>query len=192
MRWLRAHPRLADGLLAAVLFGLCLVPALFTPNAPDGPPTDDLSVLGALLIVGSTMPLTWRRSHPLHVVLAVILSTGIYEALDQPETANAVAAMVAVYSASAWGTRRSARIAGAVTAVAVAVILVINLDPDTGVFFGWALVRALAEEGFTAFRVPIGGLTVITAIATFFGVAAPVWPAWRASRMDVLRAIATE
>ena len=61
-----------------------------------------------------------------------------------------------------------------------------------GLFFGWALVQALADEGFNAFRVPVGGLAAITVIATAFGVLAALWPAWRASKMDVLQAIATE
>jgi putative ABC transport system permease protein len=68
----------------------------------------------------------------------------------------------------------------------------VGLGLVIGLFFGWALVRALADEGFSAFRVPVGGLAVITLVATGFGVLAAVWPAWRASRMDVLAAIATE
>jgi putative ABC transport system permease protein len=61
-----------------------------------------------------------------------------------------------------------------------------------GVFFGWAIVQAFADEGFDAFRVPIGGIVTITIVAAAFGVLAAVWPAYRASKMDVLKAIATE
>ena len=61
-----------------------------------------------------------------------------------------------------------------------------------GVFFGWAIVQAFADEGFDVFQVPVGGLATITVIAVGLGVLAAVWPAWRASKMDVLKAIATE
>lgn len=61
-----------------------------------------------------------------------------------------------------------------------------------GLFFGWAMVQALADEGFTAFVVPVGQLAVIAVIAALAGVAAAILPARRAARMDVLGAIASE
>jgi hypothetical protein len=51
--------------------------------------------------------------------------------------------------------------------------------PSLGLFLGWALVSALASEGFGSFAVPKLSL-------------AAVRPAHRAARMDVLSAIATE
>jgi putative ABC transport system permease protein len=68
----------------------------------------------------------------------------------------------------------------------------VALGLGIGLFFGWALVKALADEGFEALRIPIASLTVITVIGIAFGVLAAVWPAWRASKMDVLKAIASE
>jgi len=61
-----------------------------------------------------------------------------------------------------------------------------------GVFFGWALVTALAGEGLTTFSVPIASLAVVVLLAALAGVAAAVLPARRAARLDVLRAIASE
>ena len=61
-----------------------------------------------------------------------------------------------------------------------------------GLFFGWAMVQALADEGFSAFVVPAGQLAVIAVIAALAGVAAAILPARRAAKMDVLGAIATE
>ncbi len=61
-----------------------------------------------------------------------------------------------------------------------------------GLFFGWVMVRALAEDGFTEFRVPLVQLLLIAVIATLAGVLAAVIPARRAARLDVLDALAAE
>ena len=61
-----------------------------------------------------------------------------------------------------------------------------------GLFLGWALVSALASEGFGSFAVPTLSLAVVLALGALVGVLAAVLPAHRAARMDVLSAIATE
>jgi putative ABC transport system permease protein len=61
-----------------------------------------------------------------------------------------------------------------------------------GLFLGWAMVEALADEGFTSFAVPTTSLAVVLAVGALVGVVAAVRPARRAARMDVLDAIATE
>jgi hypothetical protein len=59
-------------------------------------------------------------------------------------------------------------------------------------FLGWALVSALASEGFGSFAVPTVSLAVVLALGALVGVVAAVRPAHRAARMDVLSAIAME
>jgi len=61
-----------------------------------------------------------------------------------------------------------------------------------GLVFGIALRRALAPDGFTTLSVPGPPLIGYLAAAGLLGVLAAVWPAWRASRLDVLDAIAAE
>jgi putative ABC transport system permease protein len=61
-----------------------------------------------------------------------------------------------------------------------------------GLIGGWGLVRALRDEGFGVFEVPIVPFIAVALLGAFVGVLASVWPAWRASRMNVLDAIATE
>lgn len=61
-----------------------------------------------------------------------------------------------------------------------------------GVFFGWALVSALADQGFSNFSAAPGQLVVIVILAAIFGVIAALRPARRAAKLDVLRAIITE
>jgi putative ABC transport system permease protein len=61
-----------------------------------------------------------------------------------------------------------------------------------GVFFGWALVRGLQDEGLVAFTVPAGRLAVIVVLAALSGVVAALLPARRAARLNVLQAVVTE
>ncbi len=61
-----------------------------------------------------------------------------------------------------------------------------------GLFFGWALVTALEDEGLNTFAVPFTSLVVVVVLAALAGVVAAVLPARRASRLDVLRAVVTE
>ncbi len=59
-----------------------------------------------------------------------------------------------------------------------------------GISFGWAMVAALADDGFTELRVPFATIAVVTTLAALAGVVAAVLPARRAGRLDVLGAIA--
>jgi putative ABC transport system permease protein len=59
-----------------------------------------------------------------------------------------------------------------------------------GLFFGWALVQALKDQGFDHLTVPIGQLAAVVLVAALAGVVAAVWPGYRAARLDVLKAIA--
>jgi putative ABC transport system permease protein len=60
-----------------------------------------------------------------------------------------------------------------------------------GLFLGWALVAALASEGFASFAIPVGTLAVVVTLGAIVGVMAAVRPARRAARLDVLSAIAS-
>jgi putative ABC transport system permease protein len=61
-----------------------------------------------------------------------------------------------------------------------------------GFLFGWALVRALRDQGVTTLAVPGGRLVIDVVLAGIAGVLAAVLPARRAARLDVLDAIRTE
>ena len=60
-----------------------------------------------------------------------------------------------------------------------------------GIGFGWALVRALRDQGITEFSLPVGRLVLVVVAAAFAGVLAAALPARRAARLDVLEAVAT-
>ena len=61
-----------------------------------------------------------------------------------------------------------------------------------GLFFGWALVRALHDDGLTVFRVPFGSVLAIVVLAAVAGMIAAISPSRRAAKLDVLRAIVSE
>jgi putative ABC transport system permease protein len=61
-----------------------------------------------------------------------------------------------------------------------------------GTFFGWAMFKALEDQGFKAFRVPAIPLITIALLAALFGVVAAILPARRAAKLDVLKAIAAD
>ena len=64
------------------------------------------------------------------------------------------------------------------------------LGTAMGVLFGWAIIRSLASEGITTFVLPVPEIAVYLALAILAGVLAAVWPAFKASRLDILKAIA--
>ncbi len=61
-----------------------------------------------------------------------------------------------------------------------------------GIFFGWALVLALADQGLTTLSIPVANLVTVVLLAALAGVVAAILPARRASRLDVLKAVVTE
>jgi putative ABC transport system permease protein len=61
-----------------------------------------------------------------------------------------------------------------------------------GIFFSWAIVRALKSQGFTVYSLPLDQLLLIAVFAAAAAVAMSIFPARRAARQDVLQAIATE
>jgi putative ABC transport system permease protein len=60
-----------------------------------------------------------------------------------------------------------------------------------GVGLGWVIVYALRDQGLSAFSVPVGTTVSILIMAFVIGVLAAVYPAWRATRVNLLAAITT-
>ncbi len=54
------------------------------------------------------------------------------------------------------------------------------------------VIAALRDQGLTKYSVPTGTIAAIILIAFVVGVIAAVVPAWRATKLDILQAIATE
>jgi putative ABC transport system permease protein len=82
--------------------------------------------------------------------------------------------------------RRLVRYEAVITALIGAV-----LGTILGVIFATLVSRPLADEGFEL-SYPIGTLLVLLILAALAGVLAAIWPARRAAKLDVLRALAYE
>jgi putative ABC transport system permease protein len=61
-----------------------------------------------------------------------------------------------------------------------------------GVFFSWAMVGAMRDQGTSVLSLPYVSLAVIVVLAAVAGVVAAALPARRAAKLDVLRAVVTE
>lgn len=86
-------------------------------------------------------------------------------------------------------TRREVRAMVRWESVIVAVIGA-YLGVIIGSFFGWATVRALKDQGVTTFSYPVVTVVVFVILAAIAGIIAGIFPARRAARTDVLKAIA--
>ena len=75
-------------------------------------------------------------------------------------------------------------------------VIVALLGTSVGLLLGlglsWVLVQGLSSTGITEYQVPVTPLVSIVVGATVLGVLASLLPARRASRLNVLQAIATE
>jgi putative ABC transport system permease protein len=61
-----------------------------------------------------------------------------------------------------------------------------------GLFFGIAVQQALKNDGLDVLSIPYVSLVFFLVFAALAGVFAAIWPARRAAKLDVLRAITTE
>lgn len=61
-----------------------------------------------------------------------------------------------------------------------------------GLVLGYVVILALRDEGLTEYSIPVASILWIMTLACLAGVAAAVVPAWRATRMDILGAIAAD
>jgi putative ABC transport system permease protein len=89
------------------------------------------------------------------------------------------------------GTRRQVRTMIRWESVVIAV-LGSTIGLGLGLFFAWSIGKALEEDGFTTYEVPYLWVAGVVVISALFGMLAALYPAWRAGRLDVLDAIATE
>jgi signal transduction histidine kinase len=159
--WLRARPLVADGLLAGLLTVVSLVTLASIWSECDGD-CDSWGVAVAV-VLATTVPLVWRRRHPLAVSLVTGMATAAYGVAHYPDLAMpiAIGGVVGMYSVAAWGSRRAALLAGGVAVVVGVVVMTLpRSDADVvdaafvslGLAGAWVLgdrarvQRALAAE----------------------------------------------
>jgi putative ABC transport system permease protein len=85
-------------------------------------------------------------------------------------------------------TRRQVRRTIRSEAVVIAVFGT-TLGLAVGTFFGWAVIRAMADQGIDTLTLPVTRLAVVATIAALAAAVAAARPAHRAARLDVLTAL---
>ena len=98
----RLDPFVADGLVAVVLVALGilgLAAGLGSRLLPSG--AKEPSLLAAVLVVGQSMPLAWRRRAPLLVMGVVEVATVAYFLLHYAPTGAALGALIGFYTVAA-------------------------------------------------------------------------------------------
>ena len=60
-----------------------------------------------------------------------------------------------------------------------------------GVGLGWVIVFSLRDQGLTSFQLPVASTVFILVMSFVVGVMAAVYPAWRATKVDILDALVT-
>ena len=61
-----------------------------------------------------------------------------------------------------------------------------------GVFFGWALVLAMKDQGLAVFSLPALSLLIVVVLAAVAGVVAAILPSRRAAKINIIHAIVRE
>jgi putative ABC transport system permease protein len=112
--------------------------------------------------------------------IAITLALSIFERTHEIGLLRAVG----MSSGQVWGTVELEAVIIALFGTLLGLVI--------AVFFGWSLVKALKDQGIDQFAVPPIRLLIIVILGALFGMLAAVYPGRRASRMDVLDAIATE
>jgi signal transduction histidine kinase len=126
-RFHRLDPVVADGMLAALVTAISL-PQLWVAS----PSVDEArlhfrspNALAVLLLLCETVPLTWRRVAPGHVVAVVATASIVNLALGFKPTEADLALLVGIYTVAAHSGLRAAVRAGLIFAVALTVYGVI-------------------------------------------------------------------
>lgn len=182
--WMRPPPgrdgMRADGLLAlAIALGATFTIVLYaSAGFFDEPP---VPWHAALMVLGVSGPLVWRRTHPITVtvVISVVYFLGISNEVPEVLFSN-IALFSAMYSIGAWGrSRRAARISRIVIVIAMFGWLFWSA---TQAAFDTSLVPDDVAFGFIAPGVAFGLITLITNVLYFAGAWAFGDRAWLAAR----------
>ena len=121
IQWLREHPLAADWLLAGLLAVLGVVSHLVV----RGEDVVDPSVAGALLSVGATLPIGWRRRSPTAVLLVVTLCQMALEVMNA-DGPGWTGVLISAYTLGAYRSGHELRRAGVLLVLAVIGFIVVG------------------------------------------------------------------
>jgi signal transduction histidine kinase len=136
--WLRRHPQLVDGVLAALLAAAGIASALAAGNA-------------ALIPVGLGLsaPVIFRRAHPVSA-FAVVIVIGAYQVVANIHTSTAdIAILIMLYTLAAYAPRRIS-VPGLVICLAGAAVALVRWWAPTHISTGaWLTTATMVFAGPT-------------------------------------------
>ena len=133
--WLRRHPRLVDGVLAAAF----AIPALAAAIAAGGYPLVPLAL--ALVI-----PLVFRRDHPLAAFVMGVTVGGLQVLLDIHVNLVDVVILILLYTLAAY-CRRRVSVAGLAVCLAGSAIAVARWAPSGLTLMHWLMIGSVMFAG---------------------------------------------
>ncbi|SNS60420.1 Signal transduction histidine kinase [Geodermatophilus pulveris] len=120
--WWRARPLAVDAVLTALVLAVSLQPLLRAEGCGCAP----VPGWAPLLVLAECLPLLGRRLFPFGSALVVGLVTTAHGLLPVPEPVVPFAGLVAVHAVAAHATRRQARLAAGVAALAITASLLLD------------------------------------------------------------------
>jgi signal transduction histidine kinase len=133
--WLRAHPTVADALLAVGILATFLV-VVFSSGLNY---FDDRPVLVAAVSVAGVLPVVVRRLRPMLAVVGVAVVAVAGGLLDLDVLTEGLSMLVVLYTAAALLPLRTAVAATAMIASATIAVLIMQEDSTPGIWFSNAL-----------------------------------------------------
>ncbi|MFK8024524.1 MAG: sensor histidine kinase [Ilumatobacter sp.] len=144
IKWLRTHPRQADGLLAVLLTTLSLTFHLL--DFDDSGDFVDPSWWTAIVVFASVFPIAWRRTAPIASIWVVVTAFLIAGFADV-DGSGFLGVLVAYYSLGAHATGPERRRTLIITTTAIALLFVVGLiasEFDLGSFVSSTVVLVTA------------------------------------------------
>jgi len=121
--WIAAHPFFADTLLAAAVSTFEVFAVLNSPTIVEGIEYRKPTTLALLLLLSSTVPIAWRRTAPMAVLVVTVVTAIAYEAMGFVSAPAALGALIALYTVVAHSDRRRSFYGAGIAAVGIVVVL---------------------------------------------------------------------
>ena len=124
VRWVKAHPLLADSMLAGLLLVVVILSITGGDTTAQGVTYRDANALAIILGVLSAVPVAWRRRTPLAALVVAGVAAVAYEALGFAESATTIGVLICLYSVAAHCDRRRSIIGAVYTAIGTLVVFI--------------------------------------------------------------------
>lgn len=147
LRWLREHPRAADGMLAGAVVALSVAIHLVGSGLGDVLELQEPTWWTLLLVLGASVPVAWRRTFPISAAFVIVVAQSAME-VARVEGTGWLGLIIALYSVGAHSDhpRRSLAAVGLLAAIGALLasgVIFDEIGPGTVIGTGAVVVAAL-------------------------------------------------